>query len=56
MSSCASISPYNRNLLDDEEMEFGETKRGTHSSEFLGYREGSSGAGGSKKGGGCGCN
>lgn len=56
LAACTSVKPYQRNLLNDAEMQ--PTARRVEKTEnsFQTYREASSGANGGKTGGGCGCN
>jgi len=56
MSSCASVKPFQKNKLNDAEMELAGRKAEKPESNFQSYREGASGANGGKVGGGCGCN
>jgi hypothetical protein len=55
-SSCASVKSYQKNKLNDAEMELSSRKAERPESNFQSYREGASGANGGKVGGGCGCN
>ena len=55
-SSCASVKEYQKNKLNDGEMELSSRRAERPESNFQSYREGSSGANGGKVGGGCGCN
>ncbi|HEY0434611.1 MAG TPA: DUF4266 domain-containing protein [Chitinophagaceae bacterium] len=54
--SCASVKPYQKNRLNDSEMQLNARLVEKPEMNFQGYREGSSGANGGKTGGGCGCN
>lgn len=56
LGSCTSVKPYQKNRLNDSEMQL--TSRRVEKTEmsFQTYREASSGANGGKTGGGCGCN
>lgn len=56
MGSCASVKPYQKAFLNDEDMELASGKVGSIESSFQAYREGASGAESGKIGGGCGCN
>lgn len=56
LSSCTSVKPYQKVLLNDEEMLLSARKLQYYESSFQTYREGASGAEGGKTGGGCGCN
>ena len=55
-SSCTSVKAYQKNKLNDAEMELSNRKVERPESNFQSYREGASGANGGKVGGGCGCN
>ena len=55
-SACVSVAPYQRALLNGEDMELSAAKIQTFESNVEAYREGASGANGGKIGGGCGCN
>lgn len=54
--SCSSVKEYQKNKLNDAEMELSARKVQKFELNFQGYREGASGANGGKSGGGCGCN
>lgn len=54
--SCASVKAYQKNRLNDTEMELSARKVQQFEQNFQVYREGASGANGGKTGGGCGCN
>ncbi|MBK5284718.1 MAG: DUF4266 domain-containing protein [Bacteroidia bacterium] len=56
LNSCATVKPYQKMYLNDAEMVLSIRKAEKFEQNFLLYREGSSGANGSKSGGGCGCN
>jgi len=56
LSSCASVKPYQKMLLNDEDMKLSSATMETHETNIETYREGASGANGGKVGGGCGCN
>ncbi len=56
LSSCATLKPYQRVHLNDEDMLMVNRKLEFFEDNFQTYREGASGAIGSKVGGGCGCN
>jgi hypothetical protein len=56
MASCTSVKEYQKNKLNDAEMELSARKVQKFELNFQGYREGASGANGGKSGGGCGCN
>jgi len=56
ISSCTTVKEYQKNRLNDSEMELSARKIQKTEISFQSYREGSSGANGGKTGGGCGCN
>jgi len=56
LSSCVSVKAYQKNRLNDAEMELSARKSQKFEQSFQLYREGGSGANGGKSGGGCGCN
>lgn len=56
LTSCASVQPYQRQYLNDENMALSEYKLEVYETNFESYREGVAGANGGKTGGGCGCN
>ncbi len=55
-SSCMSVKAYQKNRLNDSEMDLAARKAQKFEQSFELYREGASGANGGKSGGGCGCN
>lgn len=55
-SSCQSVKAYQKNRINDSEMELSARKSQKFEQSFQLYREGGSGANGGKSGGGCGCN
>ena len=55
-TSCMPVAPYQRALLNGQDMELAAEKVSTFDSNIEAYREGASGANGGKIGGGCGCN
>lgn len=55
-SSCTTVKEYQKNKLNDAEMELGNRKVEKTELSFQSYREGASGANAGKTGGGCGCN
>lgn len=55
-ASCTTVKGYQKNRLNDAEMELGARKVQKTEMSFQSYREGASGANGGKTGGGCGCN
>ena len=56
LTSCMSVKAYQKNRLNDAEMELSARKSQKFEQSFQLYREGGSGANGGKSGGGCGCN
>lgn len=54
--SCTSVREYQKNKLNDTEMQLAARKVQKFEMSFQSYREGASGANGGKTGGGCGCN
>ena len=54
--SCTPVKEYQKNKLNDAEMELSSRKVQKFEQNFQSYREGASGANGGKTGGGCGCN
>ncbi|MGN6165054.1 MAG: DUF4266 domain-containing protein [Flavisolibacter sp.] len=56
LTSCQSVKEYQKNKLNDSEMELAARKVQKFELNFQSYREGASGANGGKTGGGCGCN
>ena len=56
MFGCASVKPYQKMLLNDEDMKISGVNMEIHENNIETYREGASGANGGKVGGGCGCN
>lgn len=56
LTSCQSVKEYQKNKLNDSEMELSARKVQKFELNFQAYREGASGANGGKTGGGCGCN
>ena len=55
-SSCTTVKEYQKNKLNDTEMELSTRKVEKTELSFQSYREGASGGNGAKSGGGCGCN
>ncbi|MDB5145231.1 MAG: hypothetical protein JWQ66_3944 [Mucilaginibacter sp.] len=55
-TACTSVKQYQKNRLNDSEMELSARKSQKFEQSFQLYREGASGANGGKSGGGCGCN
>lgn len=56
ISSCTTVKEYQKNRINDSEMELAARKIQKTELSFQSYREGASGANGGKTGGGCGCN
>jgi len=56
LASCSTVKAYQKNKLNDAEMELSARKAQKFEQSFQLYREGGSGANGGKSGGGCGCN
>lgn len=56
MTACSSVKSYQKNRINDSEMELSARKSQKFEQSFQLYREGGSGANGGKSGGGCGCN
>lgn len=56
LASCQTVNEYQKNRLNDSEMELSARKVQKFELNFQAYREGASGANGGKSGGGCGCN
>lgn len=56
LTSCATVQPYQKQYLNDENMILSESKLEVYETNFESYREGVAGANGGKTGGGCGCN
>jgi hypothetical protein len=55
-AGCTSVKEYQKNKINDSEMQLTTRKVEKPESNFESYREGASGANGGKVGGGCGCN
>ena len=55
-SACQRVKEYQKNKLNDSEMQLSNRKVEKTELSFQSYREGSSGANAGKTGGGCGCN
>lgn len=55
-SVCTPVKEYQKNRVNDSEMQLGARKVEKTEMSFTSYREASSGANGGKTGGGCGCN
>lgn len=56
ITSCTSVKEYQKNKLNDTEMQLSARKVQKFEMSFQAYREGASGANGGKTSGGCGCN
>ena len=56
LPACVAVKPYQKQYLNDAEMELAEKKHQGFETNFEAYREGAAGANGGKVGGGCGCN
>ncbi len=56
LSGCVSVKEYQKNRINDAEMELSARKSEKFEQNFYLYREGAAGANGGKSGGGCGCN
>lgn len=56
LGGCEVVKPYQKTLLNEEEMKLSARKLERFETNFQSYREGASGANGGKVGGGCGCN
>ena len=56
LTGCMSVAPYQRAMLNGEDMEMSMPTVQTFEGNIQTYREGASGANGGKIGGGCGCN
>lgn len=56
ITGCTPVKEYQKNFLNDSEMQLSGRKVEKTEMSFQSYREGSSGANGGKAGGGCGCN
>jgi hypothetical protein len=54
--SCTTVKEYQKNKLNDSEMQLAGRKVQKFEMNFQAYREGASGANGGKTSGGCGCN
>lgn len=55
-TSCTPVKAYQKNRLNDSEMNLSNRKIEKTELNFQTYREGASGANAGKTGGGCGCN
>ncbi len=55
-TGCADVKEYQKNKINDAEMQLNARKVEKTELNFQSYREGASGANAGKIGGGCGCN
>lgn len=55
-TGCADVKEYQKNKINDAEMQLNSRKVEKTELNFESYREGASGANAGKVGGGCGCN
>jgi hypothetical protein len=53
---CSGVKEYQKQYINDAEMDLSARKVEKFENSFQSYREGASGANGGKTGGGCGCN
>lgn len=56
VQNCVPVKEYEKNYINDSEMQLSIKKSQKTENNFLLYREATSGADGGKNGGGCGCN
>ena len=56
IQGCVSVKEYQKQYINDAEMELAARKLERSENSFQSYREGAAGANGGKTGGGCGCN
>ena len=56
IGACREVKEFQKNKLNDSEMQLSNRKVEKTELSFQSYREGSSGANAGKSGGGCGCN
>ena len=56
LANCVSVKEYQKNRINDAEMELSARKSEKFEQNFYLYREGAAGVNGGKSGGGCGCN
>ena len=56
ITACTTVKEYQKNRINDAEMELSARKSEKFEQNFYLYREGAAGANGGKSGGGCGCN
>jgi hypothetical protein len=56
LGACHSVKEYQKNKLNDSEMQLSSRKVEKTEQNFQSYREGASGGNEGKNGGGCGCN
>jgi hypothetical protein len=55
-ASCVSVKEYQKQYINDAEMQLSARQSEKFENSFQSYREGAAGANGGKTGGGCGCN
>ena len=56
LTSCVAVKEYQKQNINDAEMQLSARKSEKFENSFQSYREGAAGANGGKTGGGCGCN
>ena len=56
LTSCVHVKEYQKQYINDAEMQLSARRSEKFENSFQSYREGASGANGGKTGGGCGCN
>lgn len=56
LPSCVSVKEYQKQYINDSEMDLTARRSERFENSFQSYREGAAGANGGKTGGGCGCN
>jgi len=56
IQSCKPVKEYQKQYINDAEMQLSSRKSEKFENSFQSYREGALGANGGKTGGGCGCN
>ncbi len=56
LPGCVTVKEYQKNRINDADMELAARKSEKFETSFYLYREGPSGANGGKSSGGCGCN
>ncbi len=55
-TSCVEVKEYQRNFLNDSDMEVSQGLINSYENNFQNYRESATGGNSGKTGGGCGCN